>query len=81
MSKSKIDQVSDHIFNQLERLMNKNLTNNEVVLECEKSRAVGVLSKNILYSASLSLEAERFKLKEGVSQDDMPSLFLKSEEN
>lgn len=59
-AKENLSGLNSHLFGQLERLTAKNLKGEELADEIERSKAVTTISKEILTSAKIQLEAVKF---------------------
>jgi len=60
MSKN-IGDLNAHLFNQLDRLSEAGLQGDDLQKEIERSKAISGVSKDLIASAKLSLEAEKYK--------------------
>lgn len=79
MAESKIEKLTNQLLDQVNKLVDDRLEAKETLLECERARAVGILSKNILYSTSLSLEAKKLERSGRLKLEDLPDVFSDSE--
>ena len=66
--------LNDILFQQLESLTNADLKGDELKEEVERSKAVGMMAKNIINNGSLVLQAKR--LSADVKGDYEKSKFL-----
>jgi hypothetical protein len=57
--KNKLGDLNNHLFAQLERLGDEDLTGDELKMEIERSKAVAATASQIISNASLVLEANR----------------------
>jgi len=60
MSEKNIKDLNAHLFDQLDRLSVATLSGDALKGEIERSKAISSVSKDIIASAKLSLEAEQF---------------------
>lgn len=60
MTKNKMSDLNDHLFAQMERLTDEDLTEEELEREINRSREVTRLSKAIIANGTLVLQAARF---------------------
>ena len=63
MAKNKLSDLNDHLFAQIERLNDETLTPEQMELELKKADAMEKVSKQILDSSRVVLDAENLKLK------------------
>lgn len=59
MAKNRLTDLNDHLFAQLERLGDENMTPEQMELEIRKSKALVPLSDQVIKNAKLVLEAAR----------------------
>lgn len=56
-----LGDLSNHLFEQLERLNDESVKGDKLKEELERSRGMATISKNIIDNARLVLDAEKFK--------------------
>jgi hypothetical protein len=69
--KNKLTDLNDHLFAQLERLNDEELSAEEVKTEIERSRAVASIAKEIVSGAQTRLRAAELYASHGVLPADM----------
>ena len=57
--KNRLIDLNNHLFAQLERLSDEDMTGEKLGEEMEKSKAIGGVAKNIIDNAKLALEAQK----------------------
>lgn len=73
--RNKLTDLNDHLFAQLERLSDEDLSDEQLEKEIERSKAVTDISKSIISNASLRLDAMKLKADHmGLNKDDFPKL-------
>lgn len=63
--KNKIQDLNDHLFAQLERLNDEDLTQEQLEKEIQRSKAVTAVSNQIINDAKLALDATRLQVEYG----------------
>lgn len=63
--KNKLADLNNHLFAQLERLGNEDLTPNEIDKEVKRTEAIVVVSKEIIANADLVLRGARLVAEHG----------------
>lgn len=63
--KNKIQDLNDHLFAQLERLNDEDLTPEDLEKEIQRSKAVTAVSNQIINNAKLALDATRLQVEFG----------------
>lgn len=66
--KNKLTDLNDHLFAQLERLNDEDLTGDDLKEEIERSKAITGVSKEIVGNARLVLDADRHKREYGLTK-------------
>ena len=82
MARNKLTDLNDHLFAQIERLNDETLTPEQMELELKKADAMEKVSKQILDSSRVALDAENLKLKileKGYTMSKFPILENKTE--
>lgn len=73
--KNKLIDLNDHLFAQLERLSDEDLSGEKLEEEITRSKAVSQISKDIVSNASLALQAEKFKAEYAIGNNKiMPKM-------
>lgn len=57
--KNKLIDLNNHLFAQLERLSDEDMTGEKFNEEMERSKAIGIVAKNIIDNAKLALDAQK----------------------
>jgi hypothetical protein len=60
MEQNKLADLNDYLFSQMKRLSDKDLNNETIKLEIERTKALTSVSKEILDNAKINLEASKF---------------------
>lgn len=74
MPRNKISDLNNHLFSQLEKLNDDNLTGNELTMECKRAKAMSGIAAQILNSTRLTLEAMKMVNNDSVNRNDIPTL-------
>jgi hypothetical protein len=69
MSKNKLGDLNDHLFAQMERLLDNNLKGDELKAEIERTKSTTGLAKEMISVAALALEGEKYMHSEGLSSN------------
>jgi len=71
-TKNKIGDLNNHLFEQLERLNDEDLSNEELKKEIARSKAMSSIALSILASGTLLLKAKKYTDEFG--EEDMPEV-------
>lgn len=74
MPRNTMLDLNDHLFEQMERLNEDNLTDKELAKECKRTKAMALLAGRIIDNAAVALKAERLKLEYGNREVDLPAM-------
>lgn len=75
MAKNKLIDLNNHLFSQLERLNDEELTPEQIDLECKKARAMKAISSEVIKSYKLTLDAVKLASKGDVNPKHLPQGF------
>ena len=72
-----LSDLNDHLFAQLERLGDENLTEKKLFQEAERGKAVCAVAKNIIDNAKVALEGTKYMYEKlpGTSSKNVPDQF------
>lgn len=71
--KNQLIDLHNHLFAQMERLNDEDLSPEELKNEVNRSKAMSGIARDIISNADLALRATKFKVEEGlVGKDSMP---------
>lgn len=63
MPRNKLTDLNDHLFEQLERLNDEDLTSEELEKEIERSKAMTNVARVIIENGRLALDAQELKAR------------------
>ncbi|MDD7730969.1 MAG: hypothetical protein PT942_01680 [Eubacteriales bacterium] len=69
-----LGDLNNHLFAELERLGDEELTGEELDKEIRRAAAISSVSKNIIANANVILQATKFKAVEMMKSDEMPKM-------
>jgi hypothetical protein len=76
MSKNRLTDLNDHLFAQMERLQNEELTGTELKQEIDRAKATAAIGKEMISNAALVLAAEQYVNKDNFRKDPkLPAVF------
>lgn len=80
--KNKITDLNDHLFAQLERLSDEDVTGDKLAEEINRAKAVAAVSQQILGAANVTLKAADLagKYGDGFKRDHLPLIEAKKTE-
>jgi hypothetical protein len=65
MMKNKLEDLNNHLFEQLERLNDEDLTGDALLSEIDRAKAITGVSTQIINNASLALKAAELMVEYG----------------
>lgn len=72
--KNNLMALNNHLFEQLERLNDEELTEEELNKEIHRSRAMTDVASRIIDNAELGLQAEKLKIEYGRRDINLPEM-------
>lgn len=72
--KNKLIDLNNHLFAQLERLGDEDITDAALQREIHRSKAMNDVAKNIIANADVALDAERLRLEYADGRTKLPSM-------
>ncbi len=75
MAKNTLSDLNDHLFAQLERLGDEDLTQEQLKEEMERAKAINGVAKNIIDNAKTALEGAMFSYEKLPSNKPIPVQF------
>jgi hypothetical protein len=77
--KNKLTDLNDHLFAQLERLADENLTPQQIEQEAKRGKAIVSLADQIVKSASLQVQAAKLISEKGAIRPHLPAVLGSTE--
>lgn len=71
--KNKLTDLNDHLFAQIERLSDENLSPEKLAMEMERAKSITAVAKEVISNASLILEAH-IKVSDIAENKKLPAL-------
>lgn len=75
MANNTLSDLNNHLFAQLERLGDEDLTQEELQKEMGRSKAINGIAKNIVDNAKTALEAAKFSYTKLPGNKSLPDQF------
>ncbi len=75
MARNKLSDLNNHLFAQLERLNDEDLSAEELDKEVERAKAISGIAKNVIENAKLTLEATKYAYNEVSKGHQLPEQF------
>lgn len=69
-----LSDLNNHLFEQLERLNDEDLTGEDLQQELQRSKAVSSIAQNIINNGSLVLQAQKFRDEKLDANSKLPRL-------
>lgn len=81
MAKNKLTDMNDHLFAQLERLNDEDLTPDQIEAETKRAKAMTSISSQIIQSHKVTIEAMKLVAKGDVRLNDFPATLGLNKDN
>jgi len=78
--KNRLSDLNNHLFAQLERLCDDELTGDKLQMEMERSKAISGLAKDIINNGNLVLKAQREVWDRTVDKKTLPKMLQNPED-
>lgn len=75
MARNKLTDLNDHLFAQLERLGDEDLTQEELKIEVTRAKSISFVAKNIIENAKVVLDGAKFSQQELPNNQEAPEMF------
>lgn len=75
MPNNKLTDLNNHLFAQLERLSDEELSHEELQKEIERTKAINGVAKNIIDNAKTTLDGAKFAYEKLPGDKPMPEQF------
>lgn len=72
--KNNLADLNNHLFEQMERLNDEDLTKEQLQEEIRRSKAMANIAARIIDNAALGLQAERLKVEYGRRDINLPEM-------
>jgi len=69
MTRSSLEDLNNHLFEQLERLNDDSLSQEEIDIEIKRANGMTKIAETIIQNGRLALEASEFVAEYGVGRD------------
>lgn len=79
--KNKLSDLNNHLFAQLERLSDEDLTAEQLLLESDRSRSIINISRTIIETASITLDVMKMMERSGVKMQPFANNLLSPRNN
>lgn len=76
MTQNKLSDLNNHLFAQLERLGDEDMSEEETKKEIERARAITGVAKQIISNGNLVLKAAKFADEKLDNNSDVPRMLL-----
>ncbi len=80
-TKNKIGDLANHLFLQIERLNDEDLTGEDLKNEIARGKAIAALATPIVNAAKITVDAAKLAGREGINKKDMLLVYDKNAED
>ena len=81
MTKNRLSDLNNHLFAQLERLDDEDLTSEELEKEIGRAKAITGIAEKVIDNASLTLNALKYKTEYNLDKSAVPEMLQLKESN
>lgn len=81
MAKNTLSDLNNHLFAQLERLSDEDLSQEDLQKEMDRAKAINGVAKNIIENAKTTLEGAQFSYNKLPGNKPIPDQFKIKESN
>lgn len=74
MSMNKLSDLNNHLFEQMERLNNDELSTEQLDFEQKRTKSMAAISYAIINNARLVLDAQKYVSESGAENKDIPQM-------
>ena len=74
MANNTLSDLNNHLFAQLERLSDEDISKDDLQKEADRSKSINGVAKNIIDNAKLALEASKFTYEHIPGNKELPSM-------
>lgn len=75
MANNKLSDLNNHLFAQLERLGDEDLTEEQLTKEMSRAKSINGIAKNIIDNAKVTLEGAQFQYTSIPGNKEVPEQF------
>lgn len=73
MANNTLTDLNNHLYAQLERLGDEDLSSEEVKRECERAKAINGVAKNIIDNAKVTFDVVKYNYEGKPSTEKLPA--------
>ena len=74
MAKNKLNDLNNHLFAQLERLNDEELTGDQVKIEVSRAKAISGVASQVIKSAKVTIDAMRLVANGDYTVNELPEM-------
>lgn len=74
MARNKLTDLNNHLFAQIERLGDEDLSEDKLKLECDRAKSIALIGDKIINNAKLVLDASKFKYNNLPKDQGLPEM-------